>query len=238
MTESEEKKEESRGDVSPHTSDAHSTSQKDKQSSYDSGDIRRLIAKGLRPSPSQVSAAERDNPFPKFDLNKGWNRASLQGVKQFFAGKPSISNNKIAQDFARLSLKAQQHLLPVCPDLEKLFTFIFKRTGPVNKPLHICRSLVLSRRTLQPITTTLPPTWFQTRSYNLSDFTADVLGNQVFLFDLSPETISEFCKYVCELVPRRGERKRNFHLANLSTAKTYLSEKRQCLNLGGQQIRI
>jgi hypothetical protein len=37
-------------------------------------------------------------------------------------------------------------------------------------------------------------------------------------------------------VPWHGERKRSFHDANLSNAKSYLSEKRPYLHLGGQHI--
>jgi hypothetical protein len=71
VTENEEKNKESHDDVSPHTSGAYSISQKDKQPSYDSGDVRSLIAKGIRPSPTEDLEAERDNPYSGIDLNKG-----------------------------------------------------------------------------------------------------------------------------------------------------------------------
>jgi hypothetical protein len=235
VTENEVKNKGSHDDVGPHTSGAYSISQKGKQPSYDSGDVRRLITKGIRPSPAEDLETERDNPYSGIDLNKGWNRASLRGVKHFFAARLLISN-KIASDFAGFSLKAQQLLLPVRPDLQKLFTFAFKSTGPVNKPFHTCRSLVLSRRTLQPISSSSPPSWFQPGSYNLSNFTADVLGHQVFLFDLPPEPSANSAVTSARLVPWHGGRKRSFHDANLSTAKSYLSEKHQCLYLCGRHI--
>jgi hypothetical protein len=62
VTVNEEKNKESHDDVSPHTSGAYSVSQKDEQS-YDSGDARRLIAKGIRPSPAEDLEAERDNSY-------------------------------------------------------------------------------------------------------------------------------------------------------------------------------
>lgn len=235
VEEGEEKNEDSCNDMrSPDTSDTHSTSQDDQ--SYDSGDVRRLIDPRIRPSPSEDLQAELQNPYPGIDLNEGWNRANLRGVKQFFAEKPSISNNNIRSDFANYSLRAQQLLLPVRPHLEKLFTFVFKSTGPVNKPFHSCRSLVLSRGTLQPLNMSSPATSLPQRNYNLPDYAANFLGQQASLFDPPRATISKICRYLCQLTPQRGPLKRRLQLADLGAGSPYVSVKRHCLRLGGRHV--
>jgi hypothetical protein len=117
----------------------------------------------------------------------------------------------------------------VRPDPEKFFTFIFKSTGPVNKPFHTCRSRVLSRR-ITPLLANPPP---DPRNCAPFEYIPGLFSKTTHLFDRPLETISNSCRSICRHNLQESS-KRKAYEAKLT--KTYLSKKRQCLNLGGQHV--
>lgn len=209
--------------------DDRSACQEDKTQSKSASDVRCLISKRMRPSPSEEVEAEQDDPYRGINLNEGWNRASFRGIKGRFAEKPLLSNIKVWSDFAGYSLRAQQLLKPVRPDLERFFTFVFKSTGPVNRPFHTCRSLVLSRRTTLPVNNSPPALRNPPFEYAPGLFTVPL-----HLFDCPPETISNVCLYICRQGLQQSNPKRRVHEAQLSQPE--LAGKRQCLHLGGRHV--
>jgi hypothetical protein len=234
MADDEDKNEVGRHDTKvPDLLDDYSTGQEDIKESRHSEDVRHLIPSQIRPSLLEDLEAERDNTYRGIDLNEGWNQAALRGLKEHFAEKSLVSNIKIRSDFAGFSQGAQQHLRSVRQDLEKFFIFVFKSTGPVNKPFHTCRSRVLSQRTA-PTLISSPPSWFQALSCTPFEYAPGLFAPTIYLFDCPPETISNVCLWICHNTIWQSNPERRAQEADLS--RPYQSEKCQCLHLGGQRV--
>jgi hypothetical protein len=234
MADDAEKNEVGRHDTKfPDLLDYYSTGQEDIKKSMNSEDVRHLIPSQMRPSLPEDLEAERDNTYRGIELNEGWNRAALRGLKEHFAEKSLVSHIKTRFDFAGFSLGARQHLRPVRQDLEKFFIFVFKSTGPVNKPFHACRSRVLFQRTASTIISS-PPSWFQALNCTPFEYGPGLFAPTIYPLDCPPETISNVCLWVCRNTLWQSNPRRRAQEADLS--KPYQSEKRQCLHLGGQRV--